>query len=360
VNLVSMRAARVAVAALACAFTFGCAGTKESASKDKLTENVGRYTPPPSSVRDEDKPKVGVPAFAIQQVPGNFGGNKTQLEGNAADQMTTLLVETDRFNVIERAQLEQILKEQDMEGIVRGDQIPKAGQVKGTDYLLLGKVTNFRVRQAQTKSGVDVGGIGGMVGGNKFGSGSTGFDKKNQQIRTEVGVDIRLVDTTTGQIVVAKKGEFNRTDSADALGISVFGMGGHSDAQMTIEEDDAGRILRLAFDDAVRQMLPEIDRKILSKSARQKSAAAKSNAAPATRHPARSAEAEAEVNEKAGESEDAATDTAAPQDSDNAPARSNAAPKSNNAAAAKKFCPECGEALAAGAKFCPKCGAKIQ
>ena len=356
-NLVPVRAALVAVAGLACALACGCSGTKDTASKDKITENVGRYSPPPSSVREEDRPKVGVPSFVIQQVPGQFGGNKDELGQIAADQMTTLLVESGRFNVIERAQMEQLLKEQNMEGIVRPDQMAKAGQALGTDYLLIGRVTNFRVKQAQTKSGVDVGGIGGMIGGGKFGAGSTGFDKKNQKLTTEVGVDIRLVDPTTAAIVVAKKGEFNRTDSADALGVSVFGMGGSSDAQVTIEEDDAGRILRLAFDDALRQMIPEIDRKILSKSAARKraEASARSNSAGST--PKRSAAAEAEAAEDAGEGEDAAAEPETAEEDPAPPARNNAAGNTNTTAA-KKFCAECGEQLTAGVKFCPKCGAK--
>jgi len=352
VKSVQVRAALLAFAGLVCALACGCAGTKDKASADKLTQDVGKYSPPPS-ISDAEKPKVGVPSFVIQSVPGQFTGNKTELAQNAADQMTTLMVETGRFNVVERAQLDQLLKEQDMEGIVRPDQAAKAGQVTGTDYLLLGKVTNFRVKQSQTKSGVDVGGIGGMVGGGRFGAGSTGFDKKNQQITTEIGVDIRLVDSTTGSITIAKSSEFNRTDSADALGISVFGMGGHSDAQITIEEDDACRLLRLAFDKAVREMLPEIDSKILSKSARAKHNAAAS--AKVNSRPTHSAAVAAEP----------ATDTdAAPSDADaDAPAPAAKAPAAagkSGAVAAKKFCPECGEPLAAGAKFCPKCGAKIQ
>ena len=366
-NLVPVRAAFLCVAGLVCATACGCSGTKDTASKDKLTENVGRYSPPPSSVSDEDKPKVGVPSFVIQQVPGQFGGNKQELGQIAADQMTTLLVESGRFNVVERAQMEQLLKEQDMEGIVRPDQMAKAGQALGTDYLLIGRVTNFRVKQAQTKSGVDVGGIGGMIGGGRFGAGSTGFDKKNQKITTEVGVDIRLVDPTTAAIVVAKKGEFNRTDSAGAMGISVFGVGGSSDAQVTIEEDDAGRILRLAFDDALRQMIPEIDRKILSKAGARKRAGASARPNAGRSAPKRSAAAEAEAAEDAGQGEDAAAEPEEAEEAEEAPARAPArAPAGNNAAgktnttAAKKFCPECGEALAADTKFCAKCGAKVQ
>jgi curli biogenesis system outer membrane secretion channel CsgG len=326
----------------------GCSSTKESASKDKLTADVGKYAPPPRELGD-NRPRVGVPPFKCTISPGSFSGSNSQLAQVAADQMTTLLSRSGRFDVIERAQVEQLIDEQNMEGIVRGDEMAKAGQVHGVDYLLVGKVTNFRVKQDNTKSGVDVGGIGGMIGGGKFGAGSTGFDQKNQRITTECGVDIRLVEPSSGRVVVSHFGEFKRTDSAGALGISVFGMGGHSDAGLTIEADDAGKILRLAFDDALKKMMPEIDQKILARQGKrpeQNEGRTRTTAAPAR---------------EADEDASSGADAAAPDEPPQKPARSGGTP-SNSAAptAGKKFCPECGEALVAGAKFCPKCGAKVQ
>jgi curli biogenesis system outer membrane secretion channel CsgG len=341
----------VAALLLAC----GCSSNKESASRDKLTADVGRYTPPPRELGD-NKPRVGVPPFKVTVAPGSFNGNSSQLAQIAADQMTTLLDRSGRFDVIERAQVEQMLDEQNMEGIVRGDEMAKAGQVRGVDYLLVGKVTNFRVKQEQTKSGVDVGGIGGLVGGGRFGAGSTGFDQKNQRITTECGVDIRLLDPSTGKIAVSHFGEFRRTDSAGALGISVFGIGGHSDAGVTIEADDAGKILRLAFDDALKKMMPEIDQKILAKAGKRREA--NEGRTRTTAAPAREAEQDSAGDDAAAQEEEQPQKPARGAgggSGSNAP-RSNVAPT----AAGKKFCPECGEALVAGAKFCPKCGAKVQ
>ena len=339
-----MKTARLAalwVFGAAVCLAVGCSSTGESASKDKLTADVGRYQPPPSSLGD-DKPTVGVPNFEVKNVSGIKSSHN--LDSLAADQMSTLLHLTGRFDVVERAQIEKVLDEQNMEGIVRPDQMAKAGQAMGAQYILIGKVTNFRVKQDQTKSGVDVGGIGGLVGGNKFGAGSTGFDQKKQRITTECGVDIRLVDSTTSKVAVAHFGEFKRTDSAGALGISVFGMGGSSDAEVTIEEDDAGKIMRLAFDDALKKMLPEIDQKILAKQKGRPEAnvgRTRTVAAPP-----------AEEADDAGEPEEEAP--AAP------PARNNAAsaPKAAPAAGAQKFCGECGAKMETTAKFCPKCGAK--
>jgi curli biogenesis system outer membrane secretion channel CsgG len=317
-------------------FTVGCAHTGESAKQDKLTTNVGRYDAAPSY--SGPRAKVGVPKFKVEK-------NQTKvhnIDSLAADQLTTLLDQTDRFDVIERAQIEQLLDEQNLEGIVTPEEMAKAGKVRGTDYLLYGKVTNFRVKQAQTKSGLNLGGIGGQIGGGRFGAGQSGFDKKNMSITTECGIDLRLVDSTTGRIAASHFGEFKRTDTANAMGVTVLGVGTTADADVSIEEDDAGKILRLAIDDALKKMIPKIDRELATR--------AKSGSRPsaATKAPAKSA---------------AVADDATGGDADATPAPS--APANNAAGAAptaagSKFCSNCGEKVASTVKFCPKCGTKIE
>ena len=332
-TIARFRASLVVFGGLLC-FAYGCSNTGESASRDKLTSNVGKYEPAPQT--SAERPRVGVPPFKVQT---NGGIKNTQtLPQLAADQMTTLLDQTGRFDVTERAQVEQLLDEQNLEGIVRPDQMAKAGQVLGVDYLLIGKVTNFRVKQDQTKSGLNLGGIGAAVGGNRYGAGNSGFDQKKQRITTECGVDIRLVDPSTGRVAASHFGEFKRTDSAGALGVSVLGIGASSDAEVTIEEDDAGKILRLAFDDALRKMLPKIDAELQNRGKRPRTAA---------KAPAAAAVAPADDT-------DAGADAATP------PAKSAPSNSATGGAAASKFCPECGTKVAATIKFCPKCGAKIQ
>jgi membrane protease subunit (stomatin/prohibitin family) len=78
--------------------------------------------------------------------------------------------------------------------------------------------------------------------------------------------------------------------------------------------DDRGLILRLAFDDAVKKMLPSLDRKLLARSRVERSEAAA---------------AAAEAGERAGEAQ------------------------------ALAFCAQCGAKTASGAAFCTGCGAKL-
>ncbi len=288
----------------------GCASSSESASQDTLTENVGKYPPAPQGV---NKPRVGVPPFKVQ-ASGSFGSG-ADLDDLAADQMSTLLDQSDRFKVIERAQLQKLLNEQNLEGIVKSDELARPAQIRGVDYLLLGKVTNLSVKTEKKERGFGLAQVGNLVGG-------ADIKNKDVVITTSCGVDIRLVNPTTGELMTSSFSEYKKQDKAGAIGVDILGANATSDADLQMSEDDKGKILRLALDDALRKALPKID-KFLKNQPAQPAAAVPAQQAPA-----------------------------APQGA--APA---AAPA---AVAAKRFCPHCGAQVPAGSKFCPKCGAKVE
>lgn len=299
----------------------GCGSTStQSAQRDVLTAHVGQYPPPPAGAV---RPRVGVPEFSVQGAGGFSGQNVNEL---AADQMVTLLDQTERFRVVERNQLEKLLEEQDLEGVVRGNELARRAKVRGVDFLLLGRVTNLRVKTEQAKKGFGLGQIGGVIN-----TGGFDYKDKSKKITTEAGVDIRLVDPTTGEVMMSNFSEYERTDSIGAFGIDILGASAEADADVQISEDDKGKILRLALDDALRKSLPKIDRFLTSAEAREGAADAGTNPPANTvvpRSVAPTADAEA---------------------ADPAPAT-----------AKKSFCSECGKQMAAGAKFCPSCGAKTQ
>jgi len=303
-----MRRARIRIPmalAVGSLCTVGCATHGETAGRDVLTTNVGVYPPPPAGV---ERPRVAVPPFLVTAQP-HFFASSTDPNALAADQMTTLLSLSERFAVVERAQLEQLLKEQDLEGIVKPGELARPGQVRGVDYLLVGKVTNLRVKLE--KSGTTVG-TGGFLSGILPVS-DVGVAKSDVMVSSDCGVDIRLVDPTSGEVAAANFGEFKRVDSAQAIGLGVGRFKAESSADIEISEDDKGKILRLALDDALRKTIPKIDA-VLAARARP-----------------------------------AATAPAAKESPAKAPAATSAA-----------FCPGCGEKAAPGAKFCTKCGGKIE
>lgn len=313
----------------------GCATSGETASRDTLTENVGKYDPAPKGV---NKPRVGVPAFSVKSAAGGSSqGGDAELDNLAADQMSTLLDSSERFTVVERVQLQKLLDEQNMEGIVRPGEMAKTGQVRGVDYLLLGKVTNLRVKNEKKERGFGL----AQVGGEFFSMGGADVKKKDVVITTECGVDIRVVNPTTGEVLVSSFSEYKKTDTAGALGLDILGASANADADLSIDEDNKGKILRLALDDAVRKALPKLDKFLKS----EKNVSTEAGAAAAS---------------AAGSD---ALPTGTPAVATQAPANASTAAKPAAAkpavTAAKKFCPSCGMEVAAGAKFCPHDGAKI-
>ncbi|MEO6434689.1 MAG: CsgG/HfaB family protein [Tepidisphaeraceae bacterium] len=303
----------------------GCASSSESAGADTLTSHVGKYDAPPSGAA---KPRVGVPPFSVKTGQGFSGGG--DLNDLAADQMTTLLDNSERFTVIERAQLQKLLDEQNLEGIVVPGEMAKTAQVRGVDYLLLGKVTNLRVKKEDKTRGFGLAKIGGLIN-----AGGADVKKKDVVITTEAGVDIRLVDPTSGEVMVSNFSEYKKTDSAGAFGLDILGASAQADANINISEDDKGKILRLALDDALRKSIGKIDKFVKSGKVKASGESAAAPAAPAAPTPPPAAPIAPVVPA--------------------APAAVAPAP-----AAAKKFCAACGKEVAAAAKFCAACGAKAE
>lgn len=287
--------------------SLGCSHSSESAGGDTLTANVGKYDPPPSGVA---RPRVGVPPFKIEG-EGQFKETPA-LDDLAADQMDTLLGMSERFAVIERTQLKKLLNEQNMEGIVTPGELAKQGKVRGVDFLLLGKVTNLRVKTEHTKHELGIATFGGIFGGGDV-------KKTTVTITTDCGVDIRLVDPSTGEQWVESFSEFKKTDSADSMGVAILGANAESEAEIQLSEDNKGKILRLALDDAVRKALPKIDKKLREFTPKDQPA----NTGGTTSTPPTGGGVSTPV-------------------------------------AAKRFCPQCGKEVPGGSKFCPNCAAKIE
>lgn len=239
-------------------FSAGCSSTNtESASRDELTQHVGVYPPAPAVA---NKPKVGVPPFKVQG-EGFSSSSADKLNDIAADQATTLMMNTDRFTMIERAQLTKLLDEQNLEGIVKPGELAKQGQVRGVDYLLIGRVTNLRVKTTRNNKGFGL----GKIGGGMLGSAGLGDVKSSEVIiQTDCGVDLRLVNPTDGTLLVATQSEYKKTDSASSMGVDILGANAEAGSDIQIDDDNRGKILRLAIDDAIRKSLPKIDRALAS------------------------------------------------------------------------------------------------
>jgi len=247
---------RWTAAILALLAVAGCSSSRTSYESDEATSTVGVYSPPPSGAA---RPRLGVPPFLIED-RNLRQSSSAQTAAVAADQLTTLLVRSQRFLVIERAQLEQLLREQDLEGIVRADEMAAAGQVRGVDFLMIGKITNWRISREKSSGGFGLGRVNLPGRGN---IGALDIDRDKAEIKVEIGVDLRIVDPASGAIMASEFSEYNRTDTVSAFGVDILGASAQSDADLRVDEDNKGRLLRLALDKALRKMMPQIDNLVI-------------------------------------------------------------------------------------------------
>ena len=135
-----------------------------------------------------------------------FGSVQQWWSGNwdigkgVADLLVDELVNDGSFRVIERKRLDAILAEQNFSNSERADpdaaSVAKIGKALGVKYLIVGSITKFGTENK------NIGVNGGAFGGGKFGIGKVGTSKG----KATVAVTVRMVDTSTGEIMISAKG----------------------------------------------------------------------------------------------------------------------------------------------------------
>ncbi|MEJ2636664.1 MAG: CsgG/HfaB family protein [Calditrichia bacterium] len=110
-----------------------------------------------------------------------------------ADMLVTELVKSGNFMVVERQELAKIMEEQGlgMSGAVTPQSAAQVGKLLGVELMVMGSVSEF----GEKKSGV-----GGAVG-------RLGIGGKISKSKARAVVDVRLVNTSTGEIVMAETAE---------------------------------------------------------------------------------------------------------------------------------------------------------
>ena len=184
----------VLMAVAGCA-TYGGPG-RESTVPDKIV-----YPP-----YDGPKKRIAVLEFD-NDIQGHWWDRSWNIERRLTDMVTTELMKTNRFIIVERGALDEVLAEQDLgsSGRVRRETAAKVGELLGAQVLIKGAVTEF----AQKESG----GVGGVVfhGIGIMGKTDTGH----------VAIDIRLIDSTTGQVQQSHRAE-GKIKSTGFGGIAFF------------------------------------------------------------------------------------------------------------------------------------------
>ena len=190
---------------------------------------------------DGPKKRIAVLQFD-NKVNKRWWDRSWNIEDRLTEMIITELMKTNRFIVVERGSLNEVLSEQDLgdSGRVRQETAARVGEVLGAQVLVKGAITEFIEKESGGAGGIIISGIG--IGGKT----NTGH----------VAMDIRLIDATTGQIIQAERAEGKITSSGIG-GIAFFS--GVAFGGTSYKKTALGKATRAAVSQAVKFIVNKMD-----------------------------------------------------------------------------------------------------
>jgi len=137
----------------------------------------------------QGKIRIAVTAFE-NKAKGPFYDSSWKIGEGLAEMLTSELAKTGQFIVVERQALGDIVKEQELgqSGLIRGETAARTGQVLGAQIVVRGTVTEFE--EQASGGGADISTQRLNIGG--------------KMQNAHVALDIRLIDTSTGQVIASQ------------------------------------------------------------------------------------------------------------------------------------------------------------
>jgi curli biogenesis system outer membrane secretion channel CsgG len=160
--------------------------------------------------------------------PSDFARGMTEM-------LTTALMKTNRFIVLERADMAKVVGEQDFgaSGRVNAETAPKVGKIIGAQAMITGDITEFSYSQSS-------------VGGNM--QVLHGFGAKSDKVTALVAIDIRIIDAATGEVLASERAQGKAQMSNVSTSVTA---GGSNFAVATGENTPLGQATRQALQGAV-------------------------------------------------------------------------------------------------------------
>jgi len=179
------------------------------------------------------KKRIAVSAF--DDGSGYHGGGT-----GVSDMLATALVKSGKFVVVERKEIDKVLQEQKMglSGVITEQTAPQVGRMLGVDLLVVGSVSELGTKERS------IGGSIPLVG--------AGVTTKTAR----AAVDIRLVNTTTGEIIAAETEEGTESN----LGVDVRYESINFSDVSAWDNTDVGKACRQAVDGCVELIAENMDK----------------------------------------------------------------------------------------------------
>jgi curli biogenesis system outer membrane secretion channel CsgG len=201
------------------------------------------------------KPRVAVldfPAASNAWSCTGWSNNEARLSNVLRDLFTTEILDTanGKLRVVERERLKDIRGELALQqsGEVDGATAQKIGKLLGVRYMVTGKVTRFACKKSGVSSGWGIGAIVGKVTGSGL-AGDVAGSAHMQKVNFTGRLDVRLIDTESGEILATFKEENETGDTS----VKIAGGGGE------VDYDD--ELANKVFEPIVQKITPKLVKK---------------------------------------------------------------------------------------------------
>jgi curli biogenesis system outer membrane secretion channel CsgG len=227
---------RFSALATAILLLHACSGVQPTA---KPTSTGG---PAIEQVQKEDymgpKARVAVTKFLDKSAKGQYTG---QIGDGMAEMLANALFTTNRYIVLERQSLDEVIREQDLgaSGRVRTETAPKIGEIEGADLLIEGTITEFEPGSSGAGGGLagfsrKTGILGGILGGVR---------------NSHVAMIVKVIDARTGRRLASEQLEGKATDIGGIGGLGGSGLAGVFGAYSKTPMEKA---IRIAIEESVK------------------------------------------------------------------------------------------------------------
>lgn len=158
----------------------------------------------------EVKPRLGVLRFTNHTSAAWWGGG---VGSDLQDMLISELASLGSFRVLERKELDAVIREQDLgaSGRVNPATRSKIGKITGAKFLVAATVSAFEHNTS------------GVGGGLSF----KGISLGGRQDKAYMAVDLKVIDVETGEIYDARTVEATSKSSGLSVGVYRGGFGGH-------------------------------------------------------------------------------------------------------------------------------------
>ena len=222
----------------------GCASMMQPTAQ--VDNNAGAQALPPYS---GPKVRIAVADFDVKAAKANG-----EIGSGLREMLVTALVNSNRFSVVERQALSAVMQEQELSSsgaAQQGAGGPQRGKIKTADLIITAAVTEFEPQASGGSAGI--GGGGGVANGVLGGLLGAALNKAH------MALDIRVVDTSTSEILASTRVQGQASDIAGGFMAGFmggWGLGGGLSVYANTPMEKAIRICIIELVRYVSQSIP--------------------------------------------------------------------------------------------------------